>query len=146
MASLVHSMDRDQLIALGQRHQPVSQGRVPGLELGNWGSSTQAAEDLLNRAPVFELLPNASVRIFHHAVGTEINRVSATMAVPGPVDLIYGSYLHVVNTTSGCICSGCNPGHRRVDAADIINNIEDRMCPKLSEEILDSILALRLLA
>ena len=133
MASLVHSTDRDQLIALGQRHQPVSQARVPGLELGNWGSSTQSAEDLLNRTPVFELLPNASVRIFHHAVGMEINRVSAAVAVLGPVDLIYGSYLHVVDTASGCICSGCNPGRQRVDAADgvdvadIINDSEDRM-------------------
>ena len=68
------------------------------------------------------------------------------MAVLGPVDLIYGSYLHVVDMASGCICSGCNPGRRRVDAADIINDSEDRMCPKLSEEILDSVLVLRLLA
>ena len=83
MVSVVHSTDRVQLIALGQRHQPVSQARVPGLELGNWGSSTQAAEDLLNQTPVFEGLPNASVRIFHHAVGTEINQVSAARAVSG---------------------------------------------------------------
>ena len=54
MASLVHSTDRDQLIALGKRHQLVSQARIPGLELGNWGSLTQAAEDLLNQTPVFE--------------------------------------------------------------------------------------------
>ena len=74
------------------------------------------------------------------------------MAVLGPVDLIYGSYLHVVDTASGCICSGCNPGYQGVDvadgvdAADVINDIGDRMCLKLSEEVLDSVSALRLLA
>ena len=82
----------------------------------------------------------------------EFNRVSAAVAVLGPVDLIHRSYLRVVDTASGCICSGCNPDHRRVDAADgvdaadIINDSENRMCPKLSEEILDLVLVLCLLA
>ena len=81
-----------------------------------------------------------------------VNQVSAAVAVFGPVDLIYGSYLRVADTAFGCICSGCNPGRRgvdatdRVDAADIINDIEDRMCPKLSEEVLDPVSTLRLLA
>ena len=74
------------------------------------------------------------------------------MVILGPVDLIYGSYLRVVDTASGGICSGCNPGRRRVNAADrvnaedIINDSEDRMCPKLSEEVLDSVSVWRLLA
>ena len=66
----------------------------------------------------------------------EINRVSAAVAVLRPIDSVYGSYLRAVDAASGCVCSGCNPGRRgvdtadRVDEADIIDDIEDRMCPK----------------
>ena len=53
IACLVRSMDRDQLIALGQKQHQLTQAQVPGLKHGtDWGSSTRAAEVLLSRISV----------------------------------------------------------------------------------------------
>ena len=50
-----------------------------------------------------ELAPNASVGIFLRAVGTENGGISAAGAASRPADSIYGSYRHVVDTTSRCV-------------------------------------------